>query len=114
MTIVLRHTPIALALALMGQAAMADQPILAPTVVITGTRVEQNSFDLPMAIDHIATLAGRERGTTPIPVDVFAHCIGGVMLSMALLTDAAALQQDPGQPTRYPEQLQRLPGHERR
>ncbi|MEK7882217.1 TonB-dependent receptor family protein [Methyloversatilis sp. NSM2] len=64
MTIVLRHTPIALALALMGQAAMADQPILAPTVVITGTRVEQNSFDLPMAIDSIdATTIQEQRAT---------------------------------------------------
>ena len=64
MTTVLRHTPIALALALMGQAALADQPILAPTVVITGTRVEQNSFDLPMAIDSIdATTIQEQRAT---------------------------------------------------
>ena len=64
MTIVLRHTPIALALALMGQAAMADQPILAPTVVITGTRVEQNSFDLPMAIDSIDAATIQEQRAT--------------------------------------------------
>lgn len=64
MTTVLRHTPIALALALMGQAALADQPILAPTVVITGTRVEQNSFDLPMAIDSIDAATIQEQRAT--------------------------------------------------
>ncbi|MDY0055812.1 MAG: TonB-dependent receptor [Methyloversatilis sp.] len=64
MTIVLRHTPIALALALMGQAAMAAPPILAPTVVITGTRVEQNSFDLPMAIDSIDAATIQEQRAT--------------------------------------------------
>lgn len=64
MTIVLRHTPIALALALMGQAALAAPPILAPTVVITGTRVEQNSFDLPMAIDSIDAATIQEQRAT--------------------------------------------------
>lgn len=64
MTTVLRHTPIALALALMGQAALAAPPILAPTVVITGTRVEQNSFDLPMAIDSIDAATIQEQRAT--------------------------------------------------
>lgn len=66
---VFRHTPLALALALMGQVAVADDEAvtLAPTVVITGTRVEQNSFDLPMAIDSIdkATIQ-EQRGTVNI------------------------------------------------
>ncbi len=54
MNAALRHTPLALALALIGQSAFAqDTTVIAPTVVITGTRVEQNSFDLPMAIDSI-------------------------------------------------------------
>ena len=53
MTSVIRHTPLALALALIGQSAWAEELKIAPTVVITGTRVEQNSFDLPMAIDTI-------------------------------------------------------------
>lgn len=48
-----RHTPLALALALVGAPVAADESVIAPTVVITGTRVEQNSFDLPMAIDAI-------------------------------------------------------------
>lgn len=69
--------------------------------------------DLPVAIEHIATRVGHERGTSLAPVDVFAHCIGGVMLSMALLTDADMLHQQraPGapSPTRYPDPLQRLP-----
>lgn len=54
MNAALRHTPLALALALIGQSTFAqDTTVIAPTVVITGTRVEQNSFDLPMAIDSI-------------------------------------------------------------
>ncbi|MDP3873556.1 MAG: TonB-dependent receptor [Methyloversatilis sp.] len=64
MTPALRHTPLALALALIGQCASAEELKIAPTVVITGTRVEQNSFDLPMAIDSIdkATIQ-EQRGT---------------------------------------------------
>jgi iron complex outermembrane receptor protein len=64
MTPALRHTPLALALALIGQCASAEELKIAPTVVITGTRVEQNSFDLPMAIDLIdkATIQ-EQRGT---------------------------------------------------
>lgn len=64
MTPALRHTPLALALALIGQCASAEELKIAPTVVITGTRVEQNSFDLPMAIDSIdKTTIQEQRGT---------------------------------------------------
>jgi iron complex outermembrane receptor protein len=64
MTVVIRHTPLALALALMGQSAWAEEPKIAPTVVVTGTRVEQNSFDLPMAIDVIDTATIQEQRAT--------------------------------------------------
>jgi iron complex outermembrane receptor protein len=64
MAVVIRHTPLALALALMGQSAWAEEPKIAPTVVITGTRVEQNSFDLPMAIDVIDTATIQEQRAT--------------------------------------------------
>lgn len=67
--------------------------------------------DIPVAIDHIARQLGRERGLqTPVQVDVFAHCIGAVMLSMALLSDASQLPADPAQPKRYPAELGRLNG----
>ena len=63
----LRHTPLALALALLGQSALADEPVRAPTVVVTGTRVEQNAFDLPMAIDSVdATTIQDQRATVNV------------------------------------------------
>jgi cholesterol oxidase len=65
--------------------------------------------DIPVAIDHIARLVGQERGGEPVQVDVFAHCIGAVMLSMALLKDPAELETDSKRPTRYPRELGRLP-----
>jgi hypothetical protein len=44
--------------------------------------------DIPVAIEHVATTVQAERqAAQPVPVDVFAHCVGGLMLSMALLTD---------------------------
>ncbi len=62
--------------------------------------------DLPVAIDFIRTQTGR-------PVDVFAHCIGAVMLSMALLGTPPAPRPD--RPRRaFPRQLQALPGNLRR
>lgn len=73
--------------------------------------------DIPMAIDHIATQVGRERGGPAVPVDVFAHCIGAVMLSMALLADPEEVRVPPRSPhakqppRRYPEQLARLNQH---
>lgn len=59
--------------------------------------------DIPVAIDHIARKVGQERGHqgVRIKVDLFAHCIGAVMTSMALLTP-------PQNPTRYPAELGRL------
>lgn len=67
--------------------------------------------DIPVAIAEI------RRITQAPQVDVFAHCIGSVMLSMALLTKPADLcryeQVDPpeGHPRakRYPDELQALP-----
>ncbi len=64
MTPVLRLTPLAVALALMGQSALAEEPKIAPTVVVTGTRVEQNSFDLPMAVDSIDMSTIQEQRAT--------------------------------------------------
>ena len=67
--------------------------------------------DIPVAIDHIAQQVCRERGGQPVQVDVFAHCIGAVMLSMALLTDPNHLTQPTGQPQRHRAALALLPGH---
>lgn len=62
--------------------------------------------DLPVAIDFIARQTGR-------PVDVFAHCIGAVMLGMALL--GTPLPERPGQPRHaFPRQLAALRGNIRR
>jgi cholesterol oxidase len=44
-------------------------------------------IDIPAALLHIRNASGRR-------VDVFAHCIGCVMLSMALLTDARRVRND--------------------
>ncbi|HEX2545327.1 MAG TPA: GMC family oxidoreductase N-terminal domain-containing protein [Ramlibacter sp.] len=50
-------------------------------------RFEDAAFvDIPAAVAHIRTLTGRR-------VDVLAHCIGAVQLSMALLADDAMLQR---------------------
>jgi hypothetical protein len=64
--------------------------------------------DIPVAINHIALQVGRERGQRRTPVDVFAHCIGAVMLSMALLSHTNALPAGPDLPKRYPPELRRL------
>jgi choline dehydrogenase-like flavoprotein len=64
--------------------------------------------DIPVAIDHIARHVGRERGHKRVKVDVFAHCIGSVMLSMGLLSDSTQLPESANQPTRYPGALRRL------
>jgi cholesterol oxidase len=65
--------------------------------------------DIPVALDHIASKVGKERGGDPVAVDVFAHCIGAVMLSMALLTNRhTVLDNSNGFPTRYPDELGRL------
>ena len=71
--------------------------------------------DIPRAIEFVARVAGK-------PVDVFAHCIGAVMLSMALLTDKPTLDRinhvdvRPGgyRPTRYEHQLEQLAANIRR
>jgi hypothetical protein len=64
--------------------------------------------DIPLAVQHIAQCVSRERGGGAVQVDVFAHCIGAVMLSMALLTDARRLPSGAGDPSRYPLALQAL------
>lgn len=53
--------------------------------------------DIPLAIDHIVRQVARERamGVEQVQVDVFAHCIGAVMVSMALLGDAPSAQPAP-------------------
>lgn len=71
--------------------------------------------DIPVAIDYVAQKSGQQ-------VDVFAHCIGAVMLGMALLTDNTSLQRfkrvdvHPGghRPKRWGLHLQRLRGNIRR
>ena len=54
----LKHKKLAMQLALVGLAslalpAFAADSVTAP-VVVTGTRIEQNSFDLPMSINAIS------------------------------------------------------------
>jgi cholesterol oxidase len=70
--------------------------------------------DLPVAIAHIVRETGR-------PVDVFAHCIGAVMLGMALLADRNLKNYEPVElpgggrtPTRYPLELKALRNNIRR
>jgi pimeloyl-ACP methyl ester carboxylesterase len=79
-------------------------------------RFEDAAFaDIPVAIAHIARVTGRQ-------VDVFAHCIGAVMLSMALLTDGVALQRyasvnlprEGPTPRRWPRELEALQDNVRR
>ena len=70
--------------------------------------------DIPVAIDHIALQVRRERGGPPVRVDVFAHCIGAVMLSMALLTEPHTLPTGPDLPKRYPAELNNLHGNIRK
>ena len=68
--------------------------------------------DIPVAIEHIAELVGRERGATgPVQVDVFAHCIGAVMLSTALLAVPDPGSIRPDLPKRYPDALNHLGQH---
>jgi cholesterol oxidase len=64
--------------------------------------------DIPVALDHIACKVGQERGGDPVAADVFAHCIGAVMLSMALLTVRSKIEYSDKLPTRYPDELGRL------
>ena len=67
--------------------------------------------DIPVAIAHIVAQVERERACAPgtIQADVFAHCIGAVMLSMALLTDPESPQAKI-QNLHYPNELKALPG----
>lgn len=53
---------------------------------------EVGATDIPWAIDHIVRQVARERNACEanIQVDVFAHCIGAVMISMALLGNFSA------------------------
>jgi choline dehydrogenase-like flavoprotein/pimeloyl-ACP methyl ester carboxylesterase len=64
--------------------------------------------DIPVALDHIASKVGQERGGDRVAVDVFAHCIGAVMLSMALFTNRSMIKYSNVLPTRYPDELGRL------
>lgn len=84
-----------------------------PTAALPWTFEDVAWADIPVAFAHIAKTLTNEQapGTAqPVQVDVFAHCIGAVMLSMALLTDTHnPLPSAPGDPTRYIEALRALP-----
>jgi choline dehydrogenase-like flavoprotein len=58
-----------------------------PTATMHWALEEPALVDIPAALLHIRTVSGR-------PVDVLAHCIGGAMLSMALLTDARDIRNN--------------------
>lgn len=73
--------------------------------------------DIPVAIQRILSVTGHKQ------VDVFAHCIGAVMLSMALLTDGTENQwpeieavdpPDGVRPRRYKDEVAALSGSIRR
>lgn len=69
--------------------------------------------DIPVAIDHIAGIVAKERGQEKgkTQLDIFAHCIGGVMLSMALLTDSGRLRSEAppqSKPTRHIKELESM------
>ena len=67
--------------------------------------------DIPVAVAHIKNATGKPK------IDVFAHCIGAVMVSMAILTDKSNLHEvtdyldraQPAQPKRYLAELEALP-----
>ncbi len=51
-------------------------------------RFEDAAFeDIPLAIAHILRVTGQDQ------VDIFAHCIGAVMISMAILTDPDKIEE---------------------
>lgn len=64
--------------------------------------------DIPLAIAHIAQQVGGELSCAEVKVDVFAHCIGAVMLSMAILSDHS--NTAPSLPAYQQQMLQELPG----
>lgn len=77
----LRH--LACAIAAMGAAsgawAQASLPMLAP-VVVTATRVEQSSFDLPLAIDSVDAESIR-RGTAQVNISETLNRVPGTVVS---------------------------------
>lgn len=84
-----------------------------PSAVLPWNFEDAALADIPVAIARILEVTKKPQ------VDVFAHCIGAVMLSMALLTDVtddAQMEQINGgdqpdgvRPTRYCKQLAQLP-----
>ena len=68
--------------------------------------------DIPLAIGHIVEQVGNELSGADVKVDVFAHCIGAVMLSMAILSaqpkDGRILAEH------HLQMLKALPGHLRK
>jgi cholesterol oxidase len=85
-----------------------------PTATLPWRFEDAALADVPVAIAHIV----RETGG---PVDVFAHCIGAVMLAMALLADrklkhyeAAVFPGSTRTPTRYQQELKDLRNNIRR
>lgn len=63
--------------------------------------------DIPLALCHIEHVVNQERGK-PTPLAVFAHCVGAVMISMALLTTPEVLSQASVGPRRYSREISRL------
>jgi len=86
-----------------------------PTADLPWTFEQVARADIPMAIDRIVKQVAAERQCDPqlVQVDVFAHCIGAVMLSMALLSKPPRKRR--GRPlSPQKEALHKLPGRIRR
>jgi cholesterol oxidase len=88
-----------------------------PSAVLPWNFEDAALADIPVAIGRIRELTGKDQ------VDVFAHCIGAVMLSMALLTDGSPGQlaqinavdcADGIPPLRYVDLVKALPASIRR
>ncbi len=83
-----------------------------PSAVLPWNFEDAALADIPLAIERILAVTGKPQ------VDVFAHCIGAVMLSMALLTDGSPEQRaqiddvdcaDGIRPPRARDQIEKLP-----
>ena len=88
-----------------------------PTAIYPWAFEDMAWADIPVAIAHIVAQVERERACAPgtIQVDIFAHCIGAVMLSMALLTDPPEDEDKEKAPVEiqnlhYQDELKALPG----
>jgi cholesterol oxidase len=86
-----------------------------PTATLPWTFEQAARADIPMAVDFIVRQVARERacGEAAVQVDIFAHCIGAVMLSMALLSATPKAPRHKPLPAQK-EALRRLPERIRR